>query len=436
MQQFSKLHSYWFWISLSAISLVGFIATHWSQRTDFEGLTIKALILLASLVITTLIWLATARKLSFPILFSNFGLLSIGGYLLFRSFNPGSTSIPSASFVFVLILSCCALAGWFSYAITKAIPRYTAQRPLIICLLLTGLLFISSYKALVRLSLLSPKYEKVQIAQKSAEFNKEDLYSAINTVRVSHKLTMLTPSTGLEKIAARFLEKQGTKTGAQDTSTNDVKKTMEQQKDYDYATIADVYASISTNASEQEIVEKWLQEPAISEILLDGQSSDIGIAQEITPQDPSLRKIYVLAGSPKKPIITPSHTQTPQATPKVYFTGVDLFTAVNASRIRHGVPVLQQRNELCTIASVRLNQQLDKGKIDNHEGFDSVLQRFKDQIEFSHVAENLAAGFDTADETVTAWEGSPGHLVLLKDGAFAYGCTAANRGFSVLIAAY
>src|SRR3989344_4164124 len=83
--------------------------------------------------------------------------------------------------------------------------------------------------------------------------------------------------------------------------------------------------------------------------------------------------------------VTPSPVpQSPSATPipksvsgipqQIVWGGPQLWDVVNKRRQELGVNALNQRDELCTIASIRLNELLDLGKLDGHEGFSNMRE--------------------------------------------------------------
>lgn len=143
---------------------------------------------------------------------------------------------------------------------------------------------------------------------------------------------------------------------------------------------------------------------------------------------------------PKTVQITPVPTAKPLSTkPPVSWGGPDLWRVVNASRIENGVSPLNQQDELCTIASIRLNELLEIGKLDGHEGFSNLVERRSDLkwiFEKYVVAEFLAMGGQTAEETVGLWLNTLAHKKLLTGGEYVYGCTYAQNTFAVAIAAY
>ena len=147
--------------------------------------------------------------------------------------------------------------------------------------------------------------------------------------------------------------------------------------------------------------------------------------------------------------ITPTPQQresTPTQQPRrsvyldVDWGGPELWTAVNERRVSNGVNPLDTRSELCTIASIRLNELLDLGKLDAHQGFSDMTERRPDLEwifeKYSNVTEFLAYGGETASETVDLWENTLGHSKLIKGGEYVWGCVYAQNSFAVAITAY
>src|SRR3989344_3884700 len=100
-----------------------------------------------------------------------------------------------------------------------------------------------------------------------------------------------------------------------------------------------------------------------------------------------------------EPAPTAVPTKVPQQVKtKITWGGPDLWNAVNKRRVELGVNPLNTRSELCTIASIRLNELLDLGKLDGHEGFSNMKERRPDTEwifnKYGTVAEFLAVGGD------------------------------------------
>ncbi len=138
-------------------------------------------------------------------------------------------------------------------------------------------------------------------------------------------------------------------------------------------------------------------------------------------------------------ITTPQPIYQTPAPVKITWGGPELWDAVNKRRVENGVNVLQQRSELCTIAAIRLNQLLELGKLDGHQGFETTLKRSDIAPmaqKFSNISEFLVVGYSTPKETVDAWEHTLGHKVLVAGGEYVWGCIYAQDSFGVAITAY
>jgi len=133
----------------------------------------------------------------------------------------------------------------------------------------------------------------------------------------------------------------------------------------------------------------------------------------------------------QKPTTAPPPTsQKPKG-----FSGPKLWEAVNTSRINHGVNPLKQLDVFCTVASIRLNQQLELGKLDNHAGFEPTLNQIEKAKEYN-IAEYLVYTTGTATDAVNLWLNTLGHRSLLTGGEYVWGCTYAQAGFGVAITGY
>ena len=140
--------------------------------------------------------------------------------------------------------------------------------------------------------------------------------------------------------------------------------------------------------------------------------------------------------------------KTPEPTPfpvirkqvtTIDWGGPELWEVVNNTRMENGVNAMSQRDELCTIAAIRLNENLVLGELDNHEGFSNMPERRKDLkwiFDKYVIAEFLVSGADSAQEAVDLWYNTLGHKKLLTGGEYSFGCIYAQNGFAVAIAAY
>jgi len=126
---------------------------------------------------------------------------------------------------------------------------------------------------------------------------------------------------------------------------------------------------------------------------------------------------------------------------KATFTGPELWGAVNKRRVENGVGSLGRSDEICSIASFRLNQLWERGSLDNHAGFNELWQNESSPYYWLFRKYNIweyiiYVPSGTAEDAVNWWEDTLGHKTLLDGGQFTIGCTYAHGGFGVAIAAF
>lgn len=127
------------------------------------------------------------------------------------------------------------------------------------------------------------------------------------------------------------------------------------------------------------------------------------------------------------------------STPRPSWGGPEIWEMVNKRRIELGVNPLSSRAELCTIASIRLNQLLELGKLDGHEGFAKMPEARPDLkwiFDKYNLSEFLLSGASSPAEAVSLWENTLGHKQLVSGGEYVWGCIYASYGFAVAIAAF
>jgi len=135
--------------------------------------------------------------------------------------------------------------------------------------------------------------------------------------------------------------------------------------------------------------------------------------------------------------VTPKPASVAKTYPK--WGGPELWEVVNKRRIEFGVNPMSLREELCTIASIRLNQLLELGKLDGHEGFGKLPEERADVkwiFEKYTLSEFLVSGAKNPTDAVSLWENTLGHKKLLSGGEYSWGCIYAQNSFAVAIAAY
>ena len=161
-----------------------------------------------------------------------------------------------------------------------------------------------------------------------------------------------------------------------------------------------------------------------------------GSVFQVSNEQASSTTIPIATGTPKPA----AKTAMPKpAALKSSLSGPTLWEAVNKRRVEFGVNPLKQKDELCTIASIRLNQLLELGKLDGHEGFSKLPETRPDLkwiFDKYNVSEFLVSGATSPQNAVNLWENTLGHKKLLSGGEYSFGCIYAQNSFGVAIAAY
>lgn len=265
-----------------------------------------------------------------------------------------------------------------------------------------------------------------------AEIKPEELQERLNSERAANGLEPLESDTSLQK-AARFLSLEMEDSQALEIP-DDVKPYL---------------ASVSTSLPNQ------IETFAVFFSGLAGIEQFEPVASSSATQDPSFTRVGIAVREAEfqntegqlvvvmvSPDFSNTYEQSGQAAlpPTVSeqppsYTGEDLWQAVQNYRRAQNLPEFTQSNELCTVASIRVNELLELGKLDNHDGFDARSEQFFERNPtWTSINENLASGYQTAVQVVEwGWDQSLGHKALIQSREFPSACTAANRGFAVLI---
>lgn len=142
--------------------------------------------------------------------------------------------------------------------------------------------------------------------------------------------------------------------------------------------------------------------------------------------------------TPKPSPATPKPPSKPtQIKLSINYTGPELWDAVNKARQEHGVNPLAQKDILCTIAAIRLSQIRELGKLDGHDGFRGVFDKYKDNSDMpTNISEFLISGYPTANQAVEGWLNTLGHKKLITGGEYVWGCIYAADSFGVAITGY
>lgn len=300
------------------------------------------------------------------------------------------------------------------------------RKKVFLLLLLAGLLVLAGFR-IFRFVRQRPNIDLRTIVPK--HIKAEEVMAQINSYRTENKMTALKRNDALDKAAIARIEVIRARDDFSGEITGITLENSVKNNKYNFSDLGELLA-VGIN-SESDLIEYWSDEEE-KKILGDKIYRDIGVA---VMNEGLTDRIEVILG---RTASAPTEKLGAGGYPRVTWGGPELWEAVNKRRVEMGVNPLSRRDELCTIASIRLNQLLDLGKLDGHAGFEPTLDRsdlgwIREKYNMS---EFLIVGYLTPAEAVSAWEHTLGHRGLLAGGEYVWGCVYAQNTFGVAIAAY
>ncbi|MFZ3069311.1 MAG: CAP domain-containing protein [Microgenomates group bacterium] len=258
------------------------------------------------------------------------------------------------------------------------------------------------------------------------DWTAEELLLEINTAREKKGLTKLKGSTKLDQSAKSRLSVILSEDDVDGSVTGLTREKALLNAGYSANLVGELI--VTDFFKSNDVIAYWNNSKITNDTLNHPSFRDVGVAIKNSADKVD---VYILLASPRAVV-------KQQTTPKITWGGPELWAAVNKRRVEMGVNPLKQRDELCTIASIRLNQLLTLGRLDGHEGFVPVLNRedLKWISEKYNISEYLIQGYSTPTEAVAAWENTLGHKSLLAGGEYVWGCVYAQNTIGVAIAAY
>lgn len=254
-----------------------------------------------------------------------------------------------------------------------------------------------------------------------------DILDKINKVREEKGFSKLKLNEKLNQSAAARLSVILSEDDYEGIKTGITREASVKNVGYDANLVGDLF--LLDFFKNNDYISHWESNQNSNGTLFHPDFREIGIAL-INNQDKV--NVYAILVSPRK-VVSP-----PPVSPKITWGGPELWVAINKRRVENGVNPLSKKDELCTIASIRLNQLLELNKLDGHSGFVPLLDRpdLKWISEKYNISEYLVQGYSTPEETVKAWENTLGHRSLVAGGEYVWGCVYAQNTFGVAIAAY
>lgn len=258
------------------------------------------------------------------------------------------------------------------------------------------------------------------------DWTAEEVLLKINSAREEAGLSKLKRSAKLDQSAKARLSVVLTENDVDGLVTGLSREKALEVVEYDASLVGDLV--LLGFFKSNDAIANWKNNEINKETLNHTDFKDVGIAVKNSTDRVD---VYALLATPRK-VVKQVVTQ------KIVWGGVELWEAINKRRVEMGVNPLKKADELCTIASIRLNQLLELGKLDGHSGFVPVLNRddLKWISEKYNISEFLIQGYPTPTEAVKAWENTLGHRTLLAGGEYVWGCVYSQNTFGVAIAAY
>lgn len=142
-----------------------------------------------------------------------------------------------------------------------------------------------------------------------------------------------------------------------------------------------------------------------------------------------------LSSSQKVPSVvyqTVPSTKKPSAP---HWTGPEFWQEISNKRVSVGLSPIPVNDLLCTLAAIRLADIRRLGRLDDHEGFKPLIDKYRDDLDkgdLHNLFEFLTSGALTAKEAVEGLYDTLGHKALFTE-IYQAGCAYAADGFGVVI---
>lgn len=117
------------------------------------------------------------------------------------------------------------------------------------------------------------------------------------------------------------------------------------------------------------------------------------------------------------------------------WTGPQFWDEISNKRRELGLSPIPTNELLCTLAAIRLADIRRLGRLDDHDGFKPLIDKYKDDLEKAdllNVFEFLTSGAPTAKDAVDGLYNTMGHKALFTE-IYKGGCAYAADTFGVVI---
>ena len=134
-------------------------------------------------------------------------------------------------------------------------------------------------------------------------------------------------------------------------------------------------------------------------------------------------------------------TSTKDSTPQTQkaqdanWSGPKFWEEISTKRREVGLSPIPVNDLLCTLAAIRLSEIRRLGRLDDHQGFNPLVEKYKDDLnrdDLQSLFEFLTSGAPTAKEAVDGLYDTLGHKSLFTE-IYKAGCAYASESFGVVI---
>lgn len=141
-----------------------------------------------------------------------------------------------------------------------------------------------------------------------------------------------------------------------------------------------------------------------------------------------------LSARQKAPSVVYQTVPTKKSSP-TNWSGPEFWQEISNKRAQVGLSPIPVNDLLCTLAAIRLADIRRLGRLDDHEGFRPLVDKYREDLDkgdLHNIFEFLTSGAPTAKEAVAGLYDTLGHKALFTE-IYQAGCAYAADSFGVVI---
>lgn len=142
-----------------------------------------------------------------------------------------------------------------------------------------------------------------------------------------------------------------------------------------------------------------------------------------------------LSQKEKMPAVTYQTLPNKKVALQPNWSGPEFWQEITNKRAQESLSPIPINELLCTLAAIRLADLRRLGRLDDHEGFKPLINKYQDDLnreDLLNLFEFLTSGAATAKEAVDGLYNTLGHKALFTE-IYKAGCAYAADGFGVVV---